>query len=164
MRKILFIILLLPLSVWGKPDARHELGVFSGPFLIAQADQIMSSVGGRFSYAVNSNHVNHLELRAFGSNEGGVSYYIGELSIRNEFKVNRISAVWLLGLDYHYFRSRSSSVYTNKSSWHAGVGINLDINDNLMFRNDYIVRFSNGISFSDMSLLVTMGLAWAFGD
>lgn len=162
-RSIIVSLLMFLFSQSIHARARHELGVFGGPFLLSQADEIMQSVGGRFSFAVNSNHINHLELRAFTSNTTGSPYYLGEISIRNEFKVGKMAAIWLLGMDYHYFQTSGSTEFSKKSSWHAGVGLNLDVGKNIMFRNDYIVRFSDGIAFTGMSLLVTVGFAWAFG-
>jgi hypothetical protein len=120
----------------------------------------MAALGGRASLALNSNHIKHLEFRGFTSNtETGKSYYLGEIGLRNEFEIGRLSAVWLMGFDWYYFRNSETSPYLNKSGWHTGVGINVEVSNNLMFRNDYIVRFANG-----MSLLVTLGFSWAFGD
>lgn len=152
------LILLSSGPVWAK--GRHEFGVFTGPFLISNASENLHAMGGRFAYAVNSNHIGHLELQGFTStSESGATYHLGELSIRNEFEVDKISAVWLLGFDWHYYNSVRNPEYRQKRGWHVGAGINMEIGKNLMFRNDYVLRFANG-----MSLLVTIGFAWAFGE
>ena len=139
-------------------EARHELGLQGGTFLVTGASQNLPVLGGRFSLALDSNHAKFIEARGFGANTNGTSYYLGAISIRNEFTVEKMSALWLLGFDWHYLRAATATEFDAKQGWHVGAGLNVSMGKNLMFRNDYILRFANG-----MSLTVNLGFAWAFG-
>ena len=138
---------------------RHEIGLLAGPLLIADAVEVMPAYGGRATIALNSSHIKHIEIQGLkASTESGINYALGELTFRNEFEVEKISALWLLGFNWHHYQPRLNGEYTDKRGWHVGTGINLEVNKNTMFRNDYILHFAGG-----MSLVVTLGFSWAFG-
>ena len=143
----------------GNAESRNELGLYGGPFLISQATENMAVIGGRFSLAINSNHIKHIELRAFTTSTDLVTYHMGEISLRNQFTIQKMSAVWLAGFDWHYFKGVTQQEFTARQGWHVGCGLNVAINENIMFRNDFIVRFAGY-----MALSVNIGFAWAFGE
>jgi hypothetical protein len=159
--KILTLLVFSGLAVQSQAQEHHwkpEVGVFTGPYLISFAQQILPSVGGRISTRLPTNLIDVLELQAFGANVGGVSYYLGEIGLRNEFNFQRINGLFLFGFDWHYIRAKSAQQYSLSQGWHIGTGLNVELSRNLFFRNDYVMRFG-----SRKALLVTVGFSWVFG-
>lgn len=135
-----------------------EVGFFTGPFLVSKASRVLPSVGGRISIELPSNLIDHLEFQGFGSNIDGVSYYLGQFGLRNEFDFNKIKALFLFGFDWHFVRSRNAEAYTPSQGWHIGTGINLEVTKNFFLRNDYIMRFG-----TRRALLITVGFSFSYG-